>query len=60
MEKNKPLLKLGSDDMVYWQTLIDAKEKDIKITEENLRFYKFILKYAKLEYEKAEKEFNKK
>lgn len=53
-------VKFGSDDMIYWKTLIDAKERDIKITEENLKFYNFIVHYAKQEYEKAEEEFNKK
>lgn len=53
-------VKLGSDDMIYWKTLIDAKERDIKITEENLKFYNFIVENAKKEYEKAEEEFNKK
>ena len=52
-------VKLGNDDMKFWQNLINAKERDIEVTEENLKFYRFILKYAKLEYEKAEKEFNK-
>lgn len=60
-KKNKEIdIKLGSEDMVYWQTLIDAKERDIKISEENLRFYRFIVENAKKEYEKAEKEFNAK
>lgn len=53
-------IKLGSDDMVYWQNMITAKERDIVVTEENLKFYKFIVKYAKQELEKAEKEFNSK
>lgn len=53
-------VKFGSDDMIYWKTLIDAKERDIKITEENLKFYNFIVENAKKEYEKAEEEFNKK
>lgn len=53
-------IKLGSDDMVFWKNMIEAKEIDIKVTEENLRFYKFIVENAKKEYEKAEKEFNSK
>lgn len=53
-------IKFGSDEMVYWRNLIDAKERDIKITEENLKFYKFIVENAKREYDKAEKEFNSK
>ena len=60
MKEQKPLIKLGSDDMVYWRNLIDAKERDIKITEENLKFYKFIVENAKKEYKKAEDDFNKK
>lgn len=50
---------LGNDDMKFWHNLINAKERDIEVTEENLKFYRFILKYAKKEYEKAEKKFNK-
>jgi len=62
MEKNKEDLgiKLGSDEMVYWKNIIEAKKMDVKMTEENLKFYKFIVKYAEQEYQKAEKEFNKK
>lgn len=52
-------IKLGSDEMVYWRNLIEAKKRDIKITEENLKFYKFIVYYAEKEYQKAEEEFNK-
>lgn len=64
MKKPKSLIKpsdvkLGSEEMLYWKNLIDSKEKDLKITQENLKFYKFIVKYAKEEYERAEKEFNK-
>ncbi len=61
MEKNKENLgiKLGSDEMVYWKNLIEAKKRDVKMTEENLKFYKFIVKYAEEEYKKAEKEFKK-
>ena len=53
-------IKIGSEEMVYWRNLIDAKELDLKTTKENLKFYEFILKNAKIEYEKAEKEFNEK
>lgn len=53
-------IKLGSDDMIYWRDLIDAKKQDIKITEQNLKFYKFIVENAQKEYDKAEKEFNSK
>lgn len=53
-------IKLGSDDMVFWRNLITAREYDIKVTEENLRYYKFILENAKKEFEKAEIEFNSK
>lgn len=60
-KKNKDLnIKLGSEDMIYWRDLIDAKERDLKITQQNLKFYKFIIENAKKEYEKAEKEFNSK
>lgn len=52
-------IKLGNEDMKYWSDLIEAKKQDIKITEQNLKFYKFILHYAELEYQKAEKEFIK-
>ena len=51
-------IKLGSDEMVYWKNLIEAKKRDVQITEENLKFYKFIVENAEKEYEKAEKEFN--
>lgn len=59
-KKTEPIVKFGSDDMIFWRNLIDAKEKDIQITKENLKFYEFIVKYAKLEYDKAEKAFNQK
>ena len=52
-------VKFGNEEMAYWHNLIIAKERDIEITKENLKFYEFILKYAKLEFEKAEKEYNK-
>lgn len=53
-------IKLGSDEMVFWRNLIDAKKIDLKTTEDNLKFYRFIVKYAEEEYKKAEEEFNKK
>ena len=56
--QKKPPIKLGSDDMVFWRDLIESKKIDIKTTENNLKFYKFIVHYAEKEYEKAEKEFN--
>lgn len=63
--KKKNLIKaediiLGTDEMKYWKDLIDAKKRDIEISEQNLKFYKFIVKYAEMEYKKAEDKFNKK
>lgn len=60
-EKNKEDLgiKLGSPEMVFWRNTLEANKINIKTTEENLKFYKFIDKYASLEMEKAEKEFGK-
>lgn len=58
-EKSDLGLKVGSDEMLYWRNLIDAKKIDLKITEENLKFYKFIIENAEREYAKAEEEFNK-
>ena len=57
---NKDDVKLGSEDMAFWQNLIEAKKIDIKVTEDNLRFYKFIVENAEREFRKAEEEFNRK
>jgi len=57
---NKDDVKLGSEDMAFWQNLIEAKKIDIKVTEENLRFYRFIVENAEREFRKAEEEFNRK
>ena len=57
--KNKQDLgiKLGSDEMVFWRNIIEAKKVDLRVSEENLKFYKFIIENAKKEYEKAEQEY---
>lgn len=54
-QENEDLgIKLGSDDMVFWRDLIESKKIDLKTTEQNLKFYKFIIEYAEIEYKKAE------
>ena len=59
--KKNPLgIKLGSDDMVFWRNIIDSRKLDIKTSENNLKYFKSILKMAEEEYKKAEAEFNKK
>ena len=50
-------IKLGSDDMVFWRNLIDAKEMDIKISKDNIKVYQLILDGAKKKYKEAEEEF---
>ena len=52
-------VKLGSGDMAYWKQIINAKKLDIQTTEDNLKFYKFIVKYAEQEFKKAEEKFLK-
>lgn len=53
-------VKFGSDEMIFWRDLIDAKKQDVKLTEQNLKFYKFIVENAEKEFEKAEEKYNKK
>jgi hypothetical protein len=53
-------IKFGSDDMVLWRDLIDAKKTDIKICKQNLKIYEAILEMAEENYKKAEEEFNRK
>jgi len=62
MAKNEDKLglKLGSEDMIFWRNLIDAKRLDLKTTQDNLKFYEFLLECAEKKYAEAEKEFNKK
>jgi hypothetical protein len=50
-------IKLGSDDMVLWQNIINAREVDIKVAKENLKYFEAILEMAKEKLKKAEKEF---
>lgn len=52
-------VKLGSEDMAFWQEIIEARKIDIANTEKNLKYYKFILENAEKEFKKAEEEFNK-
>lgn len=52
-------IKLGSDDMVFWRNLCEARKIDIKVATENMKYFEFILKNAEEEYKKAEEEFNK-
>lgn len=61
MTKNKEKIdvKFGSNDMIFWRGIIDAKKIDIKTTEGNLKYYKFIVKKAEEEFKKAEEEFKK-
>lgn len=58
-QKDNKDVNFGSDEMVFWRNLIDAKKIDIKTTEDNLKFYKFIVENAEREYKKAEKKFKK-
>ncbi len=51
-------IKLGSDDMVFWQKIISAHEAEEKTLKDALKLTEKILKMAGTEYEKAEKEFN--
>ena len=51
-------IKLGSDDMVYWRNIIDAQTLEIKGMEKSLRFSKWLVDNAQIEYEEAEQEFN--
>ena len=53
-------VKLGSDDMVYWQGIVDSEEREKDMTEKKLRFVNFVLDNAKKELEKATKEFESK
>jgi hypothetical protein len=58
-KKKKELgIKLGSDEMVFWRDVIEAKKIDIKTTEDNLKFYKAIVKMAEQKYKEAEQKFN--
>jgi hypothetical protein len=59
-EKSEDLgVKFGSDEMVFWRNLIEAKKMDLKITKENLKFYEAILEMAEKKFKEAEEDFNK-
>jgi len=51
-------IKLGSDDMVYWQKILDAHERELKTLKEAMLLTEKIIEVSKNEYDKAEKEFN--
>ena len=63
MDKKKvetPLVKIGSEDMLYWKLIVDARKEDIKASEGNLKYFKAILEMAETKYQEAEKVWNKK
>ena len=51
-------IKVGSEDMVFWRDIVEARKEDISISEKNLKYYREILKMAEENYKKAEQEFN--
>lgn len=61
-QKNKEDLgiKLGSDEMVFWKNILEAQEREIDNIKKSLKFSTWLRDKSKIEYEKAEKEFNSK
>lgn len=53
-------IKIGSDEMVYWKTIIDRQKLELDNLEKSLKFSNWLVDNATKEYEKAEKEFNSK
>ena len=50
---------LGSDEMKFWHDLIEARKIDLQLTEQNLKFYKWMLEKAQIEYDRAKQEFER-
>lgn len=52
-------IKLGSDDMIFWRDIRDSQKREVEQIEKSLKFSRWLHEKAELEYQDAEKEFNK-
>ena len=57
--KETPEVKLGSDDMIFWQKVIASAEKQAKEFEEAARLQRAVEEMAEKRYKVAQAEFNK-
>lgn len=57
MSGNDLGLKLGNDDMVFWDRTIKQSEVNLENSKNDIKLFKLILKSAKREYAKAERKF---
>ena len=57
--EEKIVVKLGSDDMVFWDKTIRETEYNLKSAKNDIKLYDAILNIARKKYKQAEEENNK-